>query len=92
MKDMLEPFDEPTTLHKASTEHSRFAESLIVTFLKSGASKSRVRIEKTPYDIDKLYELCRRVCRKKAFFKLVSVSKNDGNLLLIRRSLKNNER
>lgn len=84
MENLFEPMERPLPSHKSPTTGSRYAERLILTFLDYGASKARVRVEDTPYGLDELYELCRRVCRKKDFIKEVAVSKNDGRLLVYR--------
>ncbi len=84
MQDLFEPIEEPIPSHRSPTIGSRYAERLILTFLDCGAIKARVRVEDTPYELDELYGLCRRVCRKKDFIREVTVSKNDGQLLIRR--------
>lgn len=84
MRQMLEPIEGPVVPHRSPTPGSRYAEGLLVAFLGSGASAARVRVEDTPYEIGALYELCRRAARKKDFARRVTVSKNDGRLILAR--------
>lgn len=83
MNDLIEDSNEPKIMHKRATEGSRYAEKLILSFLRSNADCARVKVENTPYSIDKLYELCRSVVRKKSF-RIATVSKNDGKLMLYR--------
>lgn len=81
MENLFDPIEEPIPSHKSPTQGSLYAERLIITFLKFGAAEASVRVKETPYELDELYELCRRVCRKKYFMKKVTVSKNNGQLL-----------
>lgn len=82
--ELLEPIDEMPPTHRASTEGSMYAEDLVLAFVKSGAAFARVRVEKTKYDLDALYDLSRRVCNKNDFKRLVSVHKNNGRLIFKR--------
>lgn len=85
MNHLFEPVEDEILSHRSPTKASRYGEKLLMSFLECGAPTAKVKVEDTPYGIDELYETCRRVCRKNFFSKKVSVSKNDGRLLFIRK-------
>jgi len=86
MDELLEPIDGPIVAHRSPTEGSLYAERILLAFMRSGADKARVRVENTPYGFEELYVLCRNTARKHVFADArISISKNNGRLLLIRK-------
>lgn len=79
------PLDSPMPSRRRSTEGSRYAEGIVLSFLRSGAVAAEVRWRETPYSCGELYELLRRCCRKKSYRALVGASKCDSSIQLYRR-------
>lgn len=85
MRDLIEPVGTAAAVdHRSATSDSIFAEKLVATFWNSGAAAARVRVSDTPYTVAKLYELCRRVCRKRDFAGRVKTCKRGDRIILVR--------
>lgn len=83
--DYLEPFHEPVTISRNSTELSRFCEKLVITFIRYQSSTAKVRHYDTEYSLDVLYQGLRNTCKKNDFKDIVEVHKRNGDLILIRK-------
>lgn len=79
------PLDSPMPSRRRSTEGSRYAEGIVLSFLRSGAVAAEVRWRDTAYGCAELYELLRRVCRKADYRADVGASKCDSSIQLYRR-------
>lgn len=83
--EFLEPFNEPVTISRNSTELSRFCERLVVRFIQFRAASAKVKHTKSDFTVDALYSGLRNVCKKNDFKYLVEVHKRDGELILVRK-------
>ena len=81
---LLEPYDGLTYTTRNATEKSKTANALVASFLASPGSVAVVRHEQTRYTFDELYNALRNVCRKKPLRRLVSVSKRDHRMYLLK--------
>ena len=60
MPDLIVPIDGALPSRRNSTPASRYAESLVIAFLESGAASAEVRWRETPYSALELSEHLRR--------------------------------
>ena len=87
----LSPYEGRLKSTRNATELSRFCDELVATFLSHGASMASVRVDLAPYGADALYKGLWNACSKKDYTRRVSVHKQDGELLLIRKKEKRME-
>ena len=83
--DFIEPYDDPVTVTRNSTELSRFCEKLVITFIKNRATSGKVKVQNCDFEIDVLYQGLRNTCKKNDFKNLVEVHKRYGDLILVRK-------
>lgn len=84
MEQYLDDCTDPVSIRRNTTNLSKFAEELVIAFLRGNAPKAYVRHESAPFDFETLYKGLYNVSRKNDFKRVVRVHKQEGKIMLLR--------
>lgn len=87
MEEILAPITQALSTTRNTTELSQYCESIVRTFISKKRPHARIVFEKADYDHDALYKGIKSVCRRNEFKNCVSIHKQNGQLILLRKDI-----